>query len=398
MSDKNERDAELETVETETDQAEGDIIDVEVTEIKPEPEPEAETAESKPANAPRIALVIAIIALVGVLGLLAYGYQHLESLKQELTRINSDIAAAQQSQEGMNTSLQDTQQAFEQQKQRIEQQQATLQDQDSKLEQERERLQAQGEEMKQTLEKVYQRVGRNSTDWMAAEAEYLLGVANHRLRLEADVATAVKALQAADARLRESGDPGWIDVRNEIASEITTLKGIGQVDRAGLAARLSGMAAEVQKLKVLGSEPLIAKVEPKPELSEPEERNFKTLLKDSWEGFKSVMVVRHHGKPVAAMLPPEQQFFIYQNTRLQFETARMAMLRSDQALYSAGLETAEKWLQDFFDTEQGATKALLQQISELKAINVKPGLPDISGSLMALRRRLKSMESGGGAQ
>ncbi|MES9846062.1 MAG: hypothetical protein ABW131_15575 [Candidatus Sedimenticola sp. 6PFRAG5] len=50
-------------------------------------------------------------------------------------------------------------------------------------------------------------------------------------------------------------------------------------------------------------------------------------------------------------------------------------------------------MQDLFDTEDGAAQAVLGEVAELKTIDISPGLPDISASLMALRSRMKS---GGG--
>lgn len=48
---------------------------------------------------------------------------------------------------------------------------------------------------------------RDRSDWVAAEVEYLLRIANDRLRLQQDVGTALTALTAADERLRELGIP-----------------------------------------------------------------------------------------------------------------------------------------------------------------------------------------------
>ena len=76
----------------------------------------------------------------------------------------------------------------------------------------------------------------------------------------------------------------------------------------------------------------------------------------------------------------------------------MAMLRGDQPLYDASLQLAGQWLSDFFDSESTAVKALLTQIDELKAVNVKPDMPDISGSLVALRERVKQSAQGEAGQ
>ncbi|MES9967439.1 MAG: uroporphyrinogen-III C-methyltransferase, partial [Sedimenticola sp.] len=327
--------------------------------------------------------------------LLGFGYNYWSSLQGSLQEMNRAIAQAEDARSTLQQRLEVTRKAYQEQAEAIALQKETLASQDEKLASERARLEQQSREMSDSLASVYDRVGRESTAWMASEAEYLMRVANHRLRLERDVETAIKALQAADGRLRDSGDPGWSDVRQTLAGEIASLQSVARVDRTGLSSRLAAMVGQINKLKIIGTEPAPRQESAADEPEEGGDRTLKTMLQDGWEGFKSVMVIRHHGKPVSAMLPPEQQFFVYQNLRLQLEAARMSMLRGDRILYIASLETAEQWLGDLFDTESQVARAMLGEIEQLKGIDISPALPDISASLMELRARLKS--SGGDA-
>ncbi|MET0105282.1 MAG: uroporphyrinogen-III C-methyltransferase [Sedimenticola sp.] len=392
MSDQRERDAELEPMDGPSEPPEGEIVDAEVTEVR---EGE-EGGKRSPGKSPHsLALVLALVGIVGVLALLGFGYNYWSSLQGSLQEMNRAIAQAEDARSALQQRLEVTRKAYQEQAEAIALQKETLASQDEKLASERARLEQQSREMSDSLASVYDRVGRESTAWMASEAEYLMRVANHRLRLERDVETAIKALQAADGRLRDSGDPGWSDVRQTLAGEIASLQSVARVDRTGLSSRLAAMVGQINKLKIIGTEPAPRQESATDEPEEGGDRTLKTMLQDGWEGFKSVMVIRHHGKPVSAMLPPEQQFFVYQNLRLQLEAARMSMLRGDRILYIASLETAEQWLGDLFDTESQVARAMLGEIEQLKGIDISPALPDISASLMGLRARLKS--SGGDA-
>ncbi|MES9936714.1 MAG: uroporphyrinogen-III C-methyltransferase [Sedimenticola sp.] len=392
MSDQRERDAELEPMDGPSEPPEGEIVDAEVTEIGDG----GESGKRAPGKGPlSLALVLALVGIVGVLALLGFGYNYWSSLQGSLQEMNRAIAQAEDARSALQQRLEVTRKAYQEQAEAIALQKETLASQDEKLASERARLEQQSREMSDSLASVYDRVGRESTAWMASEAEYLMRVANHRLRLERDVETAIKALQAADGRLRESGDPGWSDVRQTLAGEIASLQSVARVDRTGLSSRLAAMVGQINKLKIIGTEPAPRQESAADEPEEGGDRTLKTMLQDGWEGFKSVMVIRHHGKPVSAMLPPEQQFFVYQNLRLQLEAARMSMLRGDRILYIASLETAEQWLGDLFDTESQVARAMLGEIEQLKGIDISPALPDISASLMGLRARLKS--SGGDA-
>ncbi len=388
MSDKPQNESELENDEA---VAEAEIIDAEVI------EPEAPAAEKASSGGSGLPLILALVAIAGVIALLGFGYQYWNGLKDSLAQMNSAVVQANAQQDELKGQLASARQELERQQKEFDAQRKALAEQDSRLAAEREKLKQQGSDMEKTLKEVYSRVGRNSNQWMASEAEYLMRVANHRLLLEGDSVTAIKALEAADGRLRDTGDPGWIGVRELIASEIAALKGLGQLDRAGLSARLASMAEQVKGLKMEGLRPMVPEAGGKQPDNARDERSLDTLLRDGWEGFKSVMVIRHRDKPVSAMLSPEQQFFVYQNLELQFEAARLALLRRDPLLYTSSLKTAAQWLGDFFDTQATATRALLDQIGEMQQVDVNPVYPDISKSLASLRERQK-MQAGEGAQ
>jgi uroporphyrin-3 C-methyltransferase len=388
MSDKPQNESELENDEA---VAEAEIIDAEVI------EPEAPAAEKASSGGSGLPLILALVAIAGVIALLGFGYQYWNGLKDSLAQMNSAVVQANAQQDELKGQLASARQELERQQKEFDAQRKALAEQDSRLAAEREKLKQQGSDMEKTLKEVYSRVGRNSNQWMASEAEYLMRVANHRLLLEGDSVTAIKALEAADGRLRDTGDPGWIGVRELIASEIAALKGLGQLDRAGLSARLASMAEQVKGLKMEGLRPMAPETGGKQPDSARDERSLDTLLRDGWEGFKSVMVIRHRDKPVSAMLSPEQQFFVYQNLELQFEAARLALLRRDPLLYTSSLKTAAQWLGDFFDTQATAARALLDQIGEMQQVDVNPVYPDISKSLASLRERQK-MQAGEGAQ
>ena len=361
------------------------IIDAEII----EPEPVVEETKASSGSSLNIALAVALVALVAVAGAAGFGVYSWNGLQGSLETMRGDIVKANESQATLSQQLAKTTAVSEGQAKALSEQKVIFAQQDEKLSQERVLLKEQGGELSRTLEKLYQRVGRNSTAWMASEAEYLLRVANHRLFLERDVVTATKALEIADGRLRDTGDPGWIEVRKLIADEVAALKSMGQLDQVGLSAALSGLIKQVKGLEMTGLQ-YTPERPSEPEFTSPEERSIDTLLSDGWNGFKSVMVIRHRDKPVTAMLAPEQQFFVYQNIELQLEAARLAMLRGDQVLFDNSLKMAAQWVGDFFDNEANATAALVEEINKIQKTDVNPSLPDISKSLMALTERMQA--------
>ena len=345
---------------------------------------EAGQSNSNPGPS-RAPLFIALVALIVALGGVVLGYTKWVELNGSLQQERQVVVELQAGQQEAGGRLDETGKIIAAQK-------AAFAAQDAVLKQERARLERQGAEMKESLDGVFQRIGRSSTEWVVAEAEYLMRIANHRLQLEGDAATAQVALETADGRLLDSGDPVWTGVREKLAREVTQLRSIKVLDLAGHTSKLSGLVSQVEKLKLPMSGPVVS-AKSQQEAEKSKEFTVDTVLRDGWEGFKSLMVIRQNNRPLTAMLGPEQRFFLYQNLRLQLEAARLALLRKDQELYDSSLERAAAWIAEFFDQKHAVTKAMQAGIDGLKGLQVQPALPDISGSLrMLLEQRRQNSE------
>lgn len=66
-----------------------------------------------------------------------------------------------------------------------------------------EQLQATQKELTESIEKIQRQLGKTRGDWLIADAEYLLSVANERLHLTGDIHATLEALEAADQRLKK---------------------------------------------------------------------------------------------------------------------------------------------------------------------------------------------------
>lgn len=220
-------------------------------------------------------------------------------------------------------------------------------------------------------------------DWLLTEAEYLLKLANHRLLLERDVTTAIVALQSADDRLREVADPALLSIRKRIADDINALRSVPQPDLAGMSFTLSSLADDVERLPLATPDPKTHQ-----QLEQADEtkniESWRELPAAMWRDLKSLVVIRHHDKPIQPLLAPEQRFFLTQNLKLQLEQARLALLNGETQVYRERLQQTSQWIEQYFDTEQTAVKQSLEQLSNLAEKDIHPKLPDISDTYKAL--------------
>jgi uroporphyrin-3 C-methyltransferase len=397
---------------TDEDPKPGVVIDVTPNQGTDRPDDtsfSARTRRGSNSERGRTAALPLALALLSVLSVAAagyFGYRHWSDLTREMAaldaRVTEQITRQQQLQAAVDnatetvrlqeSTLGEQREVLSQQRVAFEEARAAFRQQEQKLVAENLRLEEREAELRAVVADVHRRVGSSGIQWMIAETEYLLRIAIHRLTLARDTDTARVALELADQRLRDTRDPGWTGVREQIARDIAKLSAFEAPDSAGLASRLTALIGQIPHLgissAVIGPKPKQPATTERP----PGERSWATLVDDLWSGFKETVRIREHDAPVQTMLlAPEHAFFLYENLKLHLEAARLGIARGDQALYQDNLRIAAGWLDRYFDPSDNKTAALRQAIDEMRAIEIRPELPDISLSLRALQARQELM-------
>lgn len=255
--------------------------------------------------------------------------------------------------------------------------------------------QAQGQqELRQAVESVREVAGRSRRDWILAEVEYLLRIANRRLQLQRDVGTAIAALQSADQRLRELADPGLTGVRERITRELDALRATPRPDLEGMALQLASLSEQVPQLPVKAAR---APARTQPTVPESDQsplsvQQWRQGLARAWEALKSLVVIRRRDEPIAPLLGPAQEFAVREGLRLQLEGARVALLRQDPALYESSLQGARDWMAQYFVADDARYRAMAQILEELGGRRIRVELPDISASLRSLREVMRERD------
>ncbi len=352
-----------------------------VTETAPPP------ASTRPQGG-RGAWFVAVLALLLTLGLAAGGGWFWLQDQQRAQRLESRLAELER---GLEQRLEAF--ASRDELQALAQRLEGLSDLEGRVEQRLNdiaaRQQASEERLKAAMDRLYQRMGRSSVDWILAEAEYLLRLANERLLLAHDPDTALAALRAADSRLAAIDDPALQSVRAAIAREVAALEGVPRLDLAGLAARVDALAGRMEELplarRYLPPEPLQAPAAGLEERPLGEGPWWEQAWNRVKETLQSLVVVRYNEQPVAPLLAPDQVAALRQALMLELEVARAALVRGDQPLFRAALERASKLVNRYFEAESPATQAVVAALQELAAMEITVTYPDLSESLRLLR-------------
>jgi len=219
-----------------------------------------------------------------------------------------------------------------------------------------------------------------SRRWMRAEAEHLMQAANIALQLNHDARTALAALQAADQRLADLDDPALTGARAKLTDEMAALRALKPPDLEGVALTLGSLAARIEMLPLASASTAQTSVP----------AGTQSAWRRAWEristAFASMVSVRRMDTTDAALLAPEERWFLYRNLELELESARLAALQGDRANYEQSLESARRWLETRFDRNDAGVQSALDAIAELRTVEFIASWPDISESLTELRR------------
>ena len=210
-----------------------------------------------------------------------------------------------------------------------------------------------------------------------AEIDFLLRTSSERLQLFADPVAADLALQAADVQIEALDDPMFLSVRQRIAASRQALAQVPVIDRVQLTSQITDMQSKVSDLPFHGE----ATAQPEPEL--PVDAGW-------WQSFKhslsSLVTVRRRVPEDQSLLSLDDKDYLRQGLWLQFESARLALMRNDSSVYNGSLDRVSTTVEQFFENGSSQVQALLLGVMALTQVDIAPEMPDISGPWTQLRQ------------
>ncbi len=362
---------EASATEAEAD-AEPEVEAVAPEERKPARRQRAEAAEPPPPKPPKakgrfmgfLGLLFGLAGL-GVAGFLYYKLIYLApdvAVDARFNALEADLATSRQALEALSASQAEALREFAAEQRRARD--------------------ASADEVLEAVNRVSAQAPPSRREWKVAELAYLLRIANHRVLMERDVSGALTLLKAADAILQELDDFALYQVRAQLADEILALENVESNDVQGLFLRLEAIKTEVsaQSVKL----PRFEKDEVAAEAAAAEaEPGFFTAL---WEQIGGYMRFRRFdGESVRPLLAPEEEAYLELNLRLMLERAQLAALRREQAVYEQSLQTAADWISSYLELESPGVARSLAELEALSNVVLDQPLPDVSGSLSALK-------------
>lgn len=267
---------------------------------------------------------------------------------------------------------------------------ATLEDSDAAQSDSLASLQDRLDATRLQISKLSDLVEGGQRRWQLLEVENLLLAANERLQLHRDPRGAKQALTLANRRLGTLDDPRLFGVRERVVDEIAALEALPDADTEGLALTLTDLIDRAPNLPLASHVPDdyagADTAETDPRLRERPWRHF---LDSMGQALESMVTIRRTDDAHQPLMPPEREFFLYQNLLLKLESARLALFRRDTSSYRHALKTAHGWLNTYFDRADPGVSGAMATLNDIRNVELAWEAPEISGSLTLLRDLLR---------
>ncbi len=312
----------------------------------------------KPTKTGKVGIGLTIAILLSFAALAASGYLFL-STNSRSQQIASTISTIESSLKTVRTDLTSSEQQLQQ----------TI-----------ERQSAETKSIKKSMTRLFTRVENTQQTWSVEEIHQLLQLAVDQLALAGNRDGALTALGIADRRIADSGDPELQPVREQIARDMASLQQVERIDLAGTINRLRAIEQAIDQLPAGAQSSIVTKSESVIRSKEPA-----SIWQQLSQDMSSLVRIRRIDQPEIPLLPPEQSYFLRENSKALILSARLALLRNDTPIYRSTLQQAGQSLARYFDNSSQKTQWILSEIETLAAIDPAPALPDISGSLSSLQ-------------
>jgi len=235
------------------------------------------------------------------------------------------------------------------------------------------------------LDELMQSLSRSRDENLVVDIEAALRLAQQQAQLTGSVEPLLAALKSADQRVMRAAQPRLALLQRALARDIDRVKASAVSDTPTMLVKLDELVRLADELVLANAVGAALVGTDKPQAS--------TVLPAQWwqkplqlvlDEARNLVRVSRIQAPEAALLSPEQSFFVRENLKLKLLNARLGLLSRQIDSARSDLAVAEESLNKYFDSSARKTKlaaALLQQVQvQMRTLQ----LPRIDDTLAVL--------------
>jgi len=235
------------------------------------------------------------------------------------------------------------------------------------------------------LEELMQSLSRSRDENLVVDIESSVRLAQQQAQLTGSVEPLLAALKTAELRISRAAQPRLTPLQRAIGRDVARIKGTALADTPALLVKLDELVSLTDELP-LGNAVGTSRSAPQLQRQPAESvsswwMRLGLVVRDE---VRSLVRVSRVEEPDAAMLSPEQSFFLRENLKLKLLNARLGLLSRQVDSARADLSAASRSMGKYFDASSRKTQAataLLQQVQgQMKALEV----PRVEETLAAL--------------
>lgn len=261
------------------------------------------------------------------------------------------------------------------------------------------------------LEELMQSLSRSRDENLVVDIESALRLAQQQAQLTGSAEPLVAALRSADQRLSRAVQPRLNPLQRAIAKDMDLIRAASLTDVPVLLIKLDELVRLVDDLPqanaMLVSGPARSAAAPPsvvaPAVQTPdasEDNRFsrfgllfnrqalqtwsQRLLDGVWDEARKLLRVSRIDQPEAALLAPEQAFFMRENLKLRLLNARLGLLSRQTDTARTDLLNASAWLGKYFDPASRKTQAASQLLQQVQSQLKTSELPRLDDTMAAL--------------
>lgn len=235
------------------------------------------------------------------------------------------------------------------------------------------------------LEDLIQSLSRSRDENLVVDIESAVRLAQQQAQLTGSVEPLVAALKSADLRVTRAAQPRLAQLQRAIARDISRIAAAAVSDTPTLLARIDELLRMADELALVNA---VADVSAggmlKREDSETLPNWWERILKLVGEEARNLLRVSRIAQPDAALLSPEQSFFVRENLKLKLLNARLGLLARQLESARADMASASAALNKYFDPGARKTQAAASLMQQIQGQMKTMELPRVDDTLAAL--------------
>jgi uroporphyrin-III C-methyltransferase len=237
------------------------------------------------------------------------------------------------------------------------------------------------------LEELMQSLSRSRDENLVVDIESALRLAQQQMQLTGSAEPLLAALRTAEMRLARAGQPRLARVRAAVSRDIDRIKGTNLTDVPGVLARLDELVRQVDDLPTLNAVPRPTADTPRKNASAPVSATrewWQRMVDSAWDEARGLLRVSRIDQPEAALVAPEQAYFLRENLKLKLLNARLSLLARQTDAARADVTSAATSLYKYFDPASRRTQSVATQLQQVQSQLRGIELPRIDETLAAV--------------